>query len=114
MPPLDSSTLNIRKDDRAGTLTLRLEGTFDRSTALQLQRSLQELPDQNVVVDFSGVRRFQDTAVAVLSSNVESSRLTLAGLDAHHERLFRYFGLATERTSARERGYYTPEDLFAL
>lgn len=108
------SALTIQREERAGRLTLRLEGTFDGSTALELRRSLAELPEQDVVIDFTRVRRFQDAAVSVLSRNLAHARLQLQGLDSHQERMFRYCGVPTGRTSAREQAYYTPEELLGL
>ncbi len=99
--------LQIQTVENAGTVTLKLEGRFDARTAAQLRKSLEELPDKQVVVDFSRVREFMDVAVAVLSRGMYERNVRLQGLVGHQERMFRYFGFPT--TEAPRHDYYTPE-----
>lgn len=105
-----SGTLTIQREERGGSITLRLEGTFDAQTAAQLRRELEGLGAKEVVLDFSKVRRFVDSAVAVLTGGMDCTGIQLAGLGRHEEAMFRYFGIASSRST--ERAYYTPEELF--
>ena len=84
--------LQIHQEEVAGTVTLRLEGTLDWRTAAQLRRSLDALGAQEVVLDFTHLREFQDTAVVVLTKDLLTHKLQFRGLAGHHERMFRYFG----------------------
>jgi anti-anti-sigma regulatory factor len=104
--------LSICREDASTTVTLRLEGTLDGATASAvLEALLAESVGQEVVLDFSRVGDFRDLAVAVLSRGLERRKVRLRGLDVHHERMFRYFGLTS--TATPERAYYTPEELMA-
>jgi anti-anti-sigma regulatory factor len=105
-----AAALHIRREENAGRTTLWLEGTFDRSTAQQLGESIAEV-NGPVVVDFSQVRTFKDSAVDVLTRAMKEG-VSLRGIGSHQERLLRYFGLATERPS--ERYYYRPEDVLGI
>jgi anti-anti-sigma regulatory factor len=105
--------LEIHREELEGRLTLRLEGTLDGRTALQLRCSLEELGAQEeVVVDFTRLREFQDTAVGVLTVGLRERKVALRGLAGHQERMFRYFGLSTGAGPA-PRAYYTPEEVLA-
>jgi anti-anti-sigma regulatory factor len=102
--------LQIHQEERAGRIMLRLEGTLDWRTAVQLRHSLEALGTQEVVLDFTHLREFKDTAVGVLTRDLSARKVEMRGLAGHHERMFRYFGVSTgERSSA----YYTPEEVLA-
>lgn len=103
--------LQIHREDVAGHITLRLEGVLDGKTAQEVQTSLESLKDQEVVLDFTHLREFKDSAVGVLTRNLAHS-VKLRGLATHHERMFRYFGVATGFVPLRP--YYTPEDVLSL
>jgi anti-anti-sigma regulatory factor len=104
--------LEIHREERAGRLTLRLMGTLDGRTAMQLRSSLEELGTQEVVVDFTHLREFRDSAVGVLTHGLSERKVQFRGLAGHHERMFRYFGLTTGNV-APPRAYYTPEEVLA-
>jgi anti-anti-sigma regulatory factor len=106
--------LEIHREDLGGRLTLRLKGTLDGRTALLLRRSLDELgaTEQEVVVDFTHLREFRDSAVGVLTHGLKDRKVQLRGLAGHHERMFRYFGLSLG-FSTSPRAWYTPEELLA-
>ena len=104
--------LEIHREEFAGRLTLRLTGTLDGRTAMQLRSSLEELGSREVVVDFTHLREFRDSAVGVLTLGLVDRNVQLRGLAGHHERMFRYFGLSTG-TLAPPRAYYTPEEVLA-
>jgi anti-anti-sigma regulatory factor len=104
--------LEIHQEELAGRLTLRLTGTLDGRTAMQLRSSLEELGAREVVVDFTHLREFRDSAVGVLTHGMSERKVHFRGLAGHHERMFRYFGLTTG-TLAPPRAYYTPEELLA-
>jgi anti-anti-sigma regulatory factor len=99
--------LQIHQVEHNGIVTLRLEGRFDARTAALVSQSLAELSDKAVVVDFSRVREFIDSAVAVLSRGMYQREVSLRGLVGHQERMFRYFGFTSSDASGRD--YYTPE-----
>ncbi|QRN93261.1 STAS domain-containing protein [Archangium violaceum] len=104
--------LEIHREERAGRLTLRLMGTLDGRTAMQLRSSLEELGTREVVVDFTHLREFRDSAVGVLTHGLSERKVQFRGLAGHHERMFRYFGLTTGNV-APPRAYYTPEEVLA-
>ncbi|MDQ3264309.1 MAG: STAS domain-containing protein [Myxococcota bacterium] len=104
-----TAPLSIHREENDTTLILRLEGTFDAKTAAQLRTHLEQLQKQEVVLDFSRVQKFVDSAVAVLTGGLDCSTLRLRGLDRHGEAMFRYFGVASSRST--QRAYYTPEDI---
>ena len=104
--------LEIHREERAGRLTLRLMGTLDGRTAIQLRSSLEELGAREVEVDFTHLREFRDSAVGVLTNGLSERKVQFRGLAGHHERMFRYFGLFTS-PGATARAYYTPEEVLA-
>ena len=101
------ASLQIHQMEDNGIITLRLEGRFDARTAELLSKSLAELPAGQVVLDFSRVREFMDSAVAVLTRALYERDVRLKGLVGHQERMFRYFGFTTQ--DAPRRDYYIPE-----
>jgi len=104
------SGLQIHREESAGSVTLRLEGTLDGKTAEEVRTSLSALSGCEVVLDFTHLREFKDSAVGVLTRGLVERPVQLRGLATHHERMFRYFGVGTG-TSPRP-AYYTPEDVF--
>jgi len=104
--------LEIQREELAGRLTLRLTGTLDGRTAMLLRSSLEELGSREVVVDFTHLREFRDSAVGVLTHGLMERKVQFRGLAGHHERMFRYFGLTTGN-AAPPRAYYTPEEVLA-
>jgi anti-anti-sigma regulatory factor len=103
--------LQIHQEERGGRVTLRLEGTLDWRTAAQLRCSVEALAPREVVLDFTHLREFKDTAVGVLTKDLPASqKVQFRGLARHHERMFRYFGVGT---SSAPRAYYTPEEILA-
>ncbi len=105
--------LEIHQEELAGRLTLRLTGTLDGRTAMQLRSSLEQLGPRDVVVDFTHLREFQDSAVGVLTRGLNERQVQFRGLAGHHERMFRYFGLTTGTLPPPPRAYYTPEEVLA-
>jgi anti-anti-sigma regulatory factor len=75
------------------TVTLQVEETFDPHTASTLRARLVALGHAGVVLDFSRVRTFRDSAIDVLTRGLTTPTLQLRGLDNHQERLFRYLGI---------------------
>ncbi len=104
--------LEIHREELAGRLTLRLTGTLDGRTATLLRSSLEELGSREVVVDFTHLREFRDSAVGVLTHGLMDRKVQFRGLAGHHERMFRYFGLSTG-SAVHRRAYYTPEEVLA-
>ena len=104
--------LQIHKEIQPGRVMLRLEGTLDGRTAHQLRDSLGSADVGEVVLDFSLVRDFKDTAVAVLTRDLGARPVKLRGLAGHQARMFRYFGLSMGEASS-SRAYYTPEEVLA-
>ena len=105
------TALEIRREDVAGAVTLKLSGTIDNRTALELRRSLdalEQIDPRDLVLDFSGVHAFSDAAAAVLTRGMKRA-VTLRGLDQHRERLFAYLGVAPR--SAPRSGAYVPEEV---
>ncbi|MCY1033690.1 STAS domain-containing protein [Corallococcus sp. BB11-1] len=105
------SGLQILREEAAGRVTLRLEGTLDGRTAQELSLSLRSLGQSEVVLDFAHLREFKDSAVGVLTHGLKESAVQMRGLATHHERMFRYFGVLSSPTT--NRAYYTPEDILS-
>lgn len=99
--------LQIQRFEDNGTITLRLAGRFDAQTAGQLSQSLADSPDKRLVLDFSHVREFMDSAVAVLARGLFERDVRLKGLVGHQERMFRYFGFPS--VDSPRHDYYIPE-----
>lgn len=80
--------------------TIRLEGTFDLPSARLVENSLKRMhPGDEVRVDFTRVREFNDFAVAVLAQalrNAGALEVKVEGLGTHHVRLLRYFGVSPD------------------
>jgi STAS domain len=79
-----------------GEVVIRVDGTFDGRAANRLAGWLGEVPEGNpLVVDFSGVREFEDLALAALARGLagRSGTLAVGGLTRHQERVLRYFGV---------------------
>ena len=105
------AALQIHQEELAGRITLRLEGTLDWHTAAQLRHSLEALGSREVLLDFTHLREFKDTAVVVLTKDLPAHhKVQFRGLAGHHERMFRYFGVST---GSSPRAYYTPEEVLA-
>jgi hypothetical protein len=102
--------LEIHQEEFAGRITLRLKGTLDWRTAAQVRHSLEALGSREVLLDFTHLREFKDTAVGVLTQGLPTQKVQFRGLAVHHERMFRYFGVSTGSSS---RAYYTPEEILA-
>ncbi len=86
---------------RAGPkAVIRMGGTFDLPAARLLENSLKRMTTRDRIrVDFSGVRTFNDFAVAVLAQAVKSrgaGGVRVLGLGLHQVRLLRYFGVGPE------------------
>ncbi len=105
------AVLHIHREERAGTVTLRLEGRFDGPAALQLTKLVDELGSREVVIDFSHVKEFLDLAVAVLTRSIARKAVKLQGLGQHQERMFRYFGIGPVAEQAAP--YYLAEERIA-
>jgi anti-anti-sigma regulatory factor len=82
------------------TTVMSLEGTFDVPGARVLQNALARMtPGARVLVDFTGVREFNDFAIAVLAQALldgGAANARVRGLRLHQVRLLRYFGVAPE------------------
>ena len=89
------ATLRILREELTNVVTLRLEGTLDGAAALMLRQALEEVTAPELAVDFSRIRDFQDLAIAVISPALARRPCELRGLDTHHQRMFRYFGVTT-------------------
>src|SRR5690242_21145951 len=87
------------EDVRDGARTvIRLSGTFDRGSAIELGERLEGAAGGELVLDFSHVREFADLGVATLAHALVGGqrRLLLRGLRQHQLRIFRYFGIDVE------------------
>ena len=102
--------LQIHREDRPDCVTLRLEGTLDDHTVHQVHCSLDALCGRPVVLDFSHLREFRDTAVPGLTRDLSGRAVQVRGLAGHHARVLRSFGVGLGEAP---RPYYTPEELLA-
>ena len=99
------SGLQIRCEEGASQRTrLTLKGCLDGSTALELRDYLLNHPELGALaLDFSQVRTYVDLAVAVLADTLGTLDILLEGLPRHQERVFRYFGIASNVDADRLR-----------
>ena len=95
------ATLRILREELTNVVTLRLEGTLDGAAALMLRQALEEVTAPQLAVDFSRIREFHDLAVAVITPALASRPCELRGLDTHHQRMFRYFGVNAGKAIVR-------------
>jgi 2'-5' RNA ligase len=102
------ATIEILRDEKTDTITLRLEGTLNEAAAIDLHRELDRLNTHQVVIDFSHLRQFLDSAVPEVVEAIRSKDCQLQGLMRHHARMFRYFGHTTPQ--AVERDFGAPEE----
>ena len=109
---MDQSSTEIVREERGGTVTFLLTGTFDARAAVRLRQMLENVDGACVVVDFSRVRFFVDVAVAVLSGGLKSRSVELRGLGRHQESVFRYFDIKVGREP--DRPFYQAEETLAL
>ncbi len=84
--------LRAGDNEQVETVTLRVEGPFNRDAASRLRTRLEALHQAPVVLDFSRVGTFCDAAIDVLVRGLAAPRLQLRGLATHQERMFRYLG----------------------
>ncbi len=86
---------SLERELNGSTAFYRIAGRFEGSCAWDLSGWLDQEPLLEVVIDFSRVSDFVDSAVAVIASSLTASphRVRLRGLRLHQERLFRYFGV---------------------
>lgn len=101
----------VHREDVAGKIVLRVQGTLDGAAARELHLMVGQLePQASVVLDFSQVREFYDYSVGVLTQTLAARTVELRGLRTHQARMFEYFGVST---GASDRAYYTPEELLS-
>lgn len=84
----------LSREDVAGTIFLRLSGTFDVDAAKELESALGKLAtNSEIVVDFSKVRDFFDLSLIVVAPTLAQRAVQLRGLRGHQARMFEYFGI---------------------
>ena len=89
----------VLEKEASGRSVMRLEGDFDRESALALRGELSRAKG-DVLLDFSQVQVFEDLGVATLARTLieegegkEHRHVALRGLRHHQLRLFRYIGV---------------------
>ncbi len=90
-----ASGCTIQRELEGVRTVIRVSGTFDRASAVELAHRLEDERGDELVVDFSHVREFADLGVATLAHGLAGAArpLQLRGLRQHQVRIFRYFGL---------------------
>jgi hypothetical protein len=85
-----------------GEVVIRLDGDFDASAARRLVGWLVEVPcTQPLVLDFSQVRTCEDFGLAAVARDLAGrGGLVVHGLNRHHERMLRYFGVTLDPAAA--------------
>jgi anti-anti-sigma regulatory factor len=85
-------------------LVLRVGDMFDLPKARVLQAALSRVASGAAVcLDFTGVRAFEDAALAVLAvalRGCRGARVAVRGMGGHQLRLMRYLGLRLHARSA--------------
>jgi hypothetical protein len=73
---------------------IRMEGVLDVGAAHRLARVLADAGDDEIRIDLTQVREFEDLGVAVLARELaERGHTSVSGFRAHHLRLLRYLGI---------------------
>lgn len=92
----------IEREEEGGRTILRVSGTFDRASAFAVREELSRGRPREVVIDFSQVRDFADLGVATLAYGIAGTdrRVSMRGLRTHQLRIFRYFGVEADPTTA--------------
>ncbi len=87
-----------------GEVVVHLDGNFDASAALRLSGWLVEVPSgEPLVLDFSQVRTCEDFGLATVARDLAArNRLVVRGLNRHHERMLRYFGVSLDRFAGED------------
>lgn len=90
----------MRVESGRPATVIRLEGTFDLPAARLVEHSLRRMSaGDEVFIDFTRVRNFNDFGVAVLAQALKAAggvEARLEGLRMHQVRLLRYFGIGPE------------------
>jgi len=99
----DKKRFGLRFMRSKDNLSLRLRGKLDGSSACQMEHALDSLGDVTnhvkLTVDLSGVREFEYFGIVNFAKAIRGRRyrfleISLSGLEAEAERLFKRFGLA--------------------
>lgn len=79
-----------------GALTLELEQSFVPEDALRIHEAIAHAaPGTSVEIDFRRVRDCQDSALALLASDLNARRdVAVRGMSRHQQRLLGYFGVS--------------------
>jgi hypothetical protein len=87
----------MRAEATQGTIHLSFESTFTAPDAERLQGTVLALrPFARLVLDFTAVREFHDSAIPVLASTLNAlatGEIVVRGLTMHQWRLLGYFGV---------------------
>lgn len=86
-----------RLESPGGGIVLRFEEGFGAAEARKAHQALEGAGRAcPVVLDFSRVRRFEDSAIAVVAPDLVSDagpRVRIRGLGMHQRRILEYFGV---------------------
>ncbi len=89
-----------------GNVFMRIEGHLDGNGACQVERVLERLQEKTrnckLILDLSGIRNFEYFGVAILARGIRGQKrhfqeISLTGLQASAESVFRRFGLESNR-----------------
>ena len=102
----------------AKDVVIRMDGTFDVASARRLAGTLADAdPGEEVFVDLTHVREFNDFGIAVLAQALRESpaRISLRGLRQHQYRMLRYLGVENSSLEQGEAdrvyGYHETDDI---
>lgn len=91
-----------------GEVLLRFEGRFEASDAWRVHEALGAAGGGwPVVLDFSQVRQFEDSAIALLAPDLVASgrpRVRMRGLGLHQQRILEYLGVWRTAPGSRSDG----------
>ncbi len=100
------SGCRIETEFEGGRTLFRVSGVFDSASAHELSERLAPRAGEDVILDFSLVREFDDLGIAALARGVAGrDRLSLRGLRQHQRRIFRYFGVDVDALRAPRAGH---------
>jgi anti-anti-sigma regulatory factor len=95
--------LRLKRWVEDGRRVLRLLGMFDGTAARDLLSHVQAEVEQEIVIDVSFVRGFDEVGVAALARLVQTSthrRIAVRGLSTHQLRILRYLGASLSELAA--------------
>jgi anti-anti-sigma factor len=99
-------SINLKIMQSTGNVFMRIEGHLDGSGACQVEHALKRLQEKTrncrLIFDLSGIRNFEHFGIAILAKSIRDQKrhfqeISVTGLQASTESIFRRFGVENDR-----------------